>query len=173
MTRARRLRTPEADSPVRRAISVESKPATYRRARILRSSGLQVGQGPLEIDQSDGVRRIATLVGLQRVGDVDHRPPPLGSDQLARLVGGDGDQPGTHLFGVAQGSQATPGDRPRSLHGVTGRLRIAADDECHAGHGGAVLRNEAREGGLVTPGGETDDGGDSRCVVHSDVRHER
>ena len=39
--RARRLRTPEADMPVWRAISVESKPATNRNARSRRSSGLR------------------------------------------------------------------------------------------------------------------------------------
>ena len=80
---------------------------------------------------------------------------------------------GPHLVGVAQGAQPTPGDRPGGLDGVAGRLGIAADDERDASHRSAVLRDEAREGGLVTLGGETDGGGDGRCVVHGDVRHER
>ena len=135
--------------------------------------GLELCQCALQIDEPDGVCRIVRLAGLQRVGDIDDGTSSLGTDDLARLVGGDGDQPGPHLVRIAQGVQPAPGDRPCGLNGVTGRLRIAADDECNAGHRRAVLGDEAREGCLVTLGGETDGGSHNRCVVHGDVRHAR
>ena len=134
---------------------------------------LQVGQGALEIDQTDGVGSIAAGVLLERIGDVDHRTPSLRSDHLASLIGGDGDQPRAYLVGVAQRSQSTPGDRPRGLDRVAGRFRVPADDERHAGHGRTVLRDKPRESYLVTLSGEADRVRPNRCVLHGDTRHVR
>ena len=173
MSRARRLLTPEADRPVWRAISVESRPATNRSARSSPVVGLHVGQGALQIDQADRVGRIATGVPVQRVGDVDDRTTSLAADHLAGLVGRDGDQPRTHLVGVAQRVQSAPRDRPGRLDGVAGRLGIAADDVCDAGHRHAMLRDELRERRLVTLGGEADRGRQKRCVLHGETRHVR
>ena len=95
------------------------------------------------------------------------------ADHLARLVGRDGDQPRTHLVGVAQRVKAAPRDRPGRLDGVAGRLRIAADDVGDAGHRHAMLHDELRERRLVTRGCEADRGRQEWCVVHGETRHVR
>lgn len=135
--------------------------------------GLEVCQGTLEIDQADDVAWIAASVLFRRVGDVDDGPPSLRSHDLASFVGRDGDQPGTNLFGVAQRVESTPGDRPGALYGVVGRFGIATDDERDAGHRGAMLRDEPREGCFVTLCGEADSCDQNRRVLHGDIRHVR
>ena len=61
--------------------------------------GLQVCQRALQIDQADRLGGIATGVLLEHLGDVDDRTPSLRPHRLPSLVGGDGDEPGTHLSG--------------------------------------------------------------------------
>ena len=63
---------------------------------------LQVRERTLEVDEIDRVGGIATSVVVDRVGQIDDRPPPGTAESLAGLVGGDRDQPCAHLSGIAQ-----------------------------------------------------------------------
>jgi hypothetical protein len=79
------------------------------------------------------VRRIRLAgVGDAEIGtaevDLDHGADPLVAAELARLVRGDGDQPGLQSIRIPQRAQLAPRDRP-------GRLdRIVGDVLASAGH---------------------------------------
>ena len=139
MSRARRLRTPDADRPTWRAISRRVEAGHEPECQEPSVVRAQSCQRALEIDKADDVGWVAAGVHVKHVGDVDDRATSLPAHRLASFVGSDGDEPGPHLIRVTQCRQSTPRDRPGCLDGVARRLGIAADDERDSRHGLAVL----------------------------------
>ena len=172
INRDRRLRTPDAERPVCTGdlprIEARHEPEG-KEPPIVRS---QVGQRTLQVDEPDDACRIAPLVWLHRLGDVDDRSTASRPYKVTGLIGRDRDEPGPHLIRVSKRRESTPGDRPRRLDSIPSRLGVAADHECHAGHRLAMHDDETRECGLVALGGETNGRGHSRRFLHDQARHE-
>jgi hypothetical protein len=95
-------------------------------------------------------------VGVEADGDLPQLAATPASCQLARLIGGDGQEPRPKSLGVTDRGELAPRDRPGTVGRFLGELDVAADHEADPRHVVVVRRDDAREGDLV-PGGRPGD----------------
>ena len=153
-SRPSRARVPDGERPVARASSVESNPATYRRASSTRSSGSR--RASALVRSRSSTCPAGSVPGVARVGQrkLDDRPAPSTTDKLTRLVGRNGHQPWAQPIRLPQAAQLAPDDWPGRLDRLIGDVEVAADHETDPGHVVVVGLDDPREGSFVAGGSE-------------------
>src|SRR5688572_24013735 len=89
----------------------------------------QPAEGIAQVDAAAPVDHLGARIGIGSDAELDHVPPTIAAQDLARLVGRDRDQPGAQPLRIAQSRQLAPGDRPCLLHRVLRKVNVAADHE--------------------------------------------